>query len=114
MRSRKATFAVTKNLLRNLVVRDSVPICESFDLHYGSKLSETDKLFSEAAFLFFIATREDTGLHENYKRVLIGLVKSALNNLWGCRYLGSESNDGSVDGIDPAGHRDLCHDHSHL
>ena len=79
LRSRKATFVVTKNLLHNLIVRDAVAINESFDLHYGSKLNDIDRLFSEAAFLFFVATREDTGLHENYKLVLTGLVNSALN-----------------------------------
>lgn len=51
----------------------------SFDRHFGSLLSETDILFSEAAFLFFVATRTDTGLHEDYRSVLTGLLNSALH-----------------------------------
>lgn len=82
-RSGNTTFAITKNLLHNFVVRDSVPINESFDNHYGSKLGETDKLVSEAAFLFFVATREDTGLHEDYRTVLTGLLQNALNTFGG-------------------------------
>jgi hypothetical protein len=74
-----ATFAVTTNLLRNFVVRDTAPVNASFDKHYGSMLAETDGLFSEAAYLFFVATRVDTGLHDDYRSVLTGLVNSALN-----------------------------------
>lgn len=78
LKAGNATFVVTKNLLNNLVVRDAEPVQESFDLHYGPQLLEIDSLFSEAAFLFFVATRTDTGLHENYKVALTGLLNSAL------------------------------------
>ena len=79
LKAENATFVITNNLLHNLVVRDAAPVQESFDQHYGSLLGETDVLFSEAAFLFFVATRRDTGLHENYKSVLTGLLNNALN-----------------------------------
>lgn len=79
LRTRNATFVITKNLLHNFVVRDSKSVQKSFDRHYGPKLEEMDVLFSEAAFLFFVATREDTGLHDNYRTVLTGLINNALN-----------------------------------
>jgi hypothetical protein len=60
LRAGKATFVVTKNLLHNFVVRDTLPVNASFDKHYESMLGEMNKLFSEAAFMFFVATRIDT------------------------------------------------------
>lgn len=79
LRTEDATFLVTNNLLHNFVVRDSPLVNASFDEHYGPMLSETDALFSEAAFLFLVATRTDTGLHDDYKSVLTGLLNNALN-----------------------------------
>jgi hypothetical protein len=60
LRAGKATFVVTKNLLHNFVVRDTLPVNASFDKHYESMLGEMNKLFCEAAFMFFVATRIDT------------------------------------------------------
>jgi hypothetical protein len=79
LKAGNATFIVTRNLLHNLVVRDAEAVQQSFDRHYRSQLSGIDDLFSEAAFLFFVVTRTDTGLHDNYKKVLTGLLNNALN-----------------------------------
>src|SRR5258708_28224246 len=73
------TFLVTDNILQNLVVRDSPSVAASFDEHYGSMLQEIDVVYSEAAFMFFVVTHTDTGLHDDYKSFFPGLVHHALN-----------------------------------
>lgn len=74
-------IALARNLLYNMVVRDTHAVNASFDKHYGHLLNETDELFSDTAFIYLVATRVDTGLHDDYKSILAGLLSNALNSV---------------------------------
>jgi hypothetical protein len=79
LRTEKAQYAVTDNLLKNLVSRDIVPVAKSFDALYAPKLMEVDALFSETAFLFFLAQQDDVRIDEKYNKIFLGLIQSALH-----------------------------------
>jgi hypothetical protein len=76
-------YQVTDNILRNLVFRDAAAVTKSFDDQYGSELDEIDAFYSEASFMFFVATRTDLGLHKDYKTIFPGLLHNALNTFGG-------------------------------
>ena len=73
-------YGIANNILHNMTVRDVVPICASFDEHYAKKIEETDRLFSSAATICFVAGREDTGMKEEYQKVLVGLMFNTLHS----------------------------------
>lgn len=87
LRTGKAQYVITDNLLRNLIDRDIAPVTKSFDKIYMEKLIEIDALFSETAALFFAAHQRDTGTDEKYEQVLIGLLQNALNTFGGATIL---------------------------
>ena len=72
-------YVVTKNLLANFVIRDPPIVQSSFDLHYSAELKGLDEWFSDAALLFFLATRPDEHPNEDFKSTLLGLVNNMLN-----------------------------------
>ncbi|TBB15108.1 hypothetical protein ELH51_33665 (plasmid) [Rhizobium ruizarguesonis] len=75
----KTRYAVTTNILQNLVIRDVRAIERSFEEHFSEDLKRIDPLYSEAAFLFFAATKHDYQTGDDYKDILLGLISSALS-----------------------------------
>lgn len=69
----------TRNLLSNFVRRDIIPVQKSFDENYWDQMSETDKLFSDAAFVMWLGFR-DHNTEDKYQEVLPGLVSNSLDS----------------------------------
>lgn len=83
LRTKNAQYIVTDNLLRNFTSRDIVPVSKSFDEIHAAKLTEIDALFSETAFLLFVAHQGETQTEDKYKPVLAGLLQNAMNTFGG-------------------------------
>nr|WP_172685208.1 hypothetical protein [Methylobacterium oryzae] len=79
LRTSSSQFVIKDNLLRNFIDRDIAPVTKSFDKIYLHKLTEIDALFSETAFLFFVAHKRSAETDDKYNDVFIGLIQNALN-----------------------------------